>query len=247
MNKIFIFYLINFILIVNRYDQKIILDYIINSYKYINIYNKNNKCLFIKSLLFRILFLILFMIYPAIALFNSIKKRSFKLFILYLKHPITIFDPTLKSYNLYLQKNELKEGQNEKYWKILFNYYNFKTTQEINPNSNILKILVFNNKIKSIRLNDFDVSKTYVENIKTGTKFENKLPSNIINSIKRDSIKIYKKVSDKFKVIELSVMVYNDDYSFISGTSSPDLIDINDINYIPKVYNIINFLHNPIQ
>ena len=242
MNKYLLFLIFNLLFIIDSLDSKIMIDYLINSYKYFNIYSKDKKCMLIKLLIFRIIFLILFFIYPIIALYNFIKTKSIDKLKFHLKHPISLFDPTLKSYNLYFQKKDLIVAQNKEYWKILFNHYKFFTTNEIIPESSIIKVLISNNKVQNIKLGDFEINENYVENIINGKIQENILPKNILNSIIKNSILIHKSVNKRFKLIELTVMVYKDEYSFIEGASNPELVKKNDINYIKKSKNIINFL-----
>lgn len=249
MNKYLLFIIINYFLIINNIDKRIMLDYIFNSYKYLDIYNNSNSNLFFKLLGFRILFLFLFLIYPLIAFFKAVKNKSFKLFLFYLRHPIALFDSTLKSYNILSQKDEFKEAQYDSYWKILFYHYNYKFSKENIDlkNKNILKVLVSYNKVNSITLDKYEIQENYIQNIYTGKKQKNNLPANIINSIVEDSISIHKKVKSKFKIIELTVIVDENEYYFISGKSNPDLINIKDKNYINKSDNVINFLQNPKQ
>lgn len=247
MNKYFIFLILNFIFLTSNLDKKIMIDYLVNTYKYYNIYKKSNSCVFIQSLIFRILFFILFLIYPIIAVFKGLKNKSFDDIFFFLKHPISIFDPNLKSYNLYFQNEEMKLAQDENYWKILFKYYNYPFIDKADKKSNILKVLVTDNKVQSIQLDKFNIQENYIENIITGEILENNLPKSILNNIIEHSISIHKKVKDKFKIIELIVMSTNDEFYFISGNSNPSLINSNDSRYTSKSKKIINFLHNPMQ
>lgn len=245
MNKYLIFLVINYILVVSNLDKKIMIDYLTNSYKYINIYEKSKSCIFIKSLIFRILFLILFLIYPIIAIIKGLKNKSLNSIIFYLKHPISVFDSNLKSYNLYFQNEEINIAQDENYWKVLFKYYNYPTIDEIDKKSDIVKVLVTENIVQSIQLDKYNIQEFYIENILTGDILENNLPTSILNNIKNNSISIHNKVKNKFKIIELSVMIKNDEFYFISGTSNPCLMNVLDHQYFKKSKQIINFLHNP--
>jgi hypothetical protein len=247
MNKYLIFLIISFLFLIHNLDKKIMIDYLKNSSKYINIYHKNKKCLFIKLLVFRIIFIILFLIYPILALIKSFKNQSIKRLFFYLKHPISIFDPNLKSYNLYFQKKEMFEAQDENYWKILFYYYNYNFSEEISPESEVLKVIVSDNNVLTMRLKHYDIKDNFIENTLTGEVKNNILPKKILESIEKESISIYKKVKDKFKIIELTVMIQNNEFHFVSGNSNPKLILSKDFNYIIKSNLMINYLHNPKQ
>jgi len=242
MNKYFIFLIINYFLIVSNLDKKIMIDYLINSYKYFNIYNKSNSCIMIKSLIFRFIFFILFLIYPIIAIIKGLKNKSFDSILFYLKHPISIFDPTLKSYNLYYQKDEIILGQNKDYWKVLFKYYNYPYIDTIDNKSNVLNILVTENKVQYIQLNKYIIQENYIENIFTGDILENNLPSQLLNNIVNNSISIHNKVKNKFKIIKLTVVIKDDEFYFISGTSNPSIMNELDNKYFFKSKKIINFL-----
>jgi hypothetical protein len=248
MNKYLLFILINYFLIISPIDRKIMIEYICRSIKYLNVYSNTESNIFIKLIAFRIVFLFLFLIYPLIALLKAIKNKSFKLFLFYLKHPIAIFDPTLKSYNLYFQKKELHEGQNENYWKLLFKYYKYPFLEENdNKKTNIIKVFVAEDEVKSIILDKYEIQENYIENIFTGKKLKNNLPANILNSIVISSVSIHQKIKSKFKMIELTVHVIDNKFYFVSGNSNPSLVNVNDKNYIHKSKEIINFLHNPKQ
>lgn len=249
MNKYLLFLIINYILVVSSIDKKIMIDYISNSYKYINIFTKNKSSMFIKLLIFKIIFLLLFLIHPIIAFINGLKNRSIKNFLFYLKHPIALYDSNLKSYNLLSQKDEYKEGQLDIYWKLLFKHYNYPFLLE-SPDknkSNIIKVLVSNNKVHSIQLEKYEIQENYIEDIYTGKKLKNNLPSTILNTIIENCISIHKKVKSKFKIIELTISVTDNDFFFLSGNSNPSLLNVKDKNYITKSKKFINFLHNPKQ
>ena len=195
--------------------------------------------MYVKLLIFRIVFLLLFLLSPIFAIIKGIKNKSIDNIFFYLKHPISIFDSNLKSYNLYYQNDEIIIAQDKNYWKILFKHYNYPFLEKPVPNSDILKVLVSNDKVYTIQLGKFNIQ----ENL-TGEILENNLPTSTLNSIIKHSISIHKKVKNKFKIIELTVAVHKDDYYFISGSSNPILVKTKDINYYSKAKNIINFLYN---
>ena len=235
--------IILFIIVINN-DKQIMIDYIINSNKYINLYCSNKKFKFIKIFLFKIIFFLLFLIYPFIALINSIKNFSIKNFYNKIKHPITIFDPNLSSYNIFPHKKYFNLLNNKPFWLYLFKYYKipFKDTN-YNQFDNLIKIQTSHNKVLYTYYNNLEFTNEILIDVKTNVKYKNiYIEPDLLNKIQILCVKLHKKLSSEFKIIEWYVIIEGNEFYFHSGNINTKLIQSYDSNYIPKYKQLMKLL-----
>jgi hypothetical protein len=249
MKKYYLFILLSFICFVNKIDQKIILDYFVNSEKYMDIYIENNNFKLIKSLLFKIIFLILFFTFPILAFINNLKNSNcnFSTFFKKLHHPISIFDPNLTSYNIYLSTNQkdMPLSKLDSYWHIFFTKYKVPFKVKLDSNDNFIKIQTMNNKIHSINYKNLELKNNKLIDITNNKTYKNNIISEFtLNQIKELTLKLHQRLNSKFKNIEWTIVVDQKLFYFISGNVYHKIINTKDKQYNKKFNHIMNNLLN---
>ena len=249
MKKYYIFWFLLFICMVNKIDQKIMIDYFVNSEKYIDIYIKNNKFKFINSLIFKIIFLILFFLYPIIGFITNLKSPNcnFNIYLKKLQHPISIFDPNLTSYNIYLSTNDkdLYLSKLNLYWQLFFTKYKIPHQIKLENNQNFIKIQTSKNKILKISHNELEFKNNkFMDNRNNNIINNNLITIDKLKQIKQICLSLHKKFNNKFKIIEWTIVIESDKFFFVNGTIYHNLIDTQSKNYNKDFINTIKFLVN---
>jgi hypothetical protein len=246
MKKYYLFIILLFIFIIDNSDKQIMLDYIINSNKYIELHTNNKRFKFIKLFLFKVIFIILFFIYPIIGFINTIKKFNFSLKNIYskMKHPITIFDPSLSSYNIYPHNKYYHFIIQNSFWHYLFNHYKIPFKKgKYNKYDNLLKIQTSNDKVLYTYYNNLEFKDEILVDIKTNTKYHNSyIDPEQLNEIQILCVKLHRKLSSDFKIIEWNVIIEDNHFYFHSGKINTELLQIYDYNYSSKYNHLIKIL-----
>jgi hypothetical protein len=250
MKKYYIFWFLLYLCIVNRIDKKIMIDYIVNTENYIDIYIKNNKLKFINSLIFKIIFIILFFLYPIIGFINNLKNSNcnLNLFLKKLQHPISIFDPNLTTYNIYLStnSNDLYLSKLDSYWKIFFTKYKIPHQIKIKNYQNFIKIQTTNNKILKISHNELEFKKNnkLIDNRNNNIIHNDLISNQQIKNLKNICLSLHKKFNNKFKIIEWTIIIEPNKFYFVNGNIYHNLIDTKSKNYNKDFINTMKVLVN---